>query len=188
MRTFIAVDLSKPARKEVKALIEDLKEKHWKAKWVKTGKLHLTLVFIGNIKKPRLPELKQAVNKGIKNLSPFKISLKGLGVFPDFDWPKVLWLGLKGDLHSLAKMQKNIAKELHEKDFQFDKRPFRPHITIGRVKRARAAHKREIGRQVKALREMDLSAEIFVNKVYIYKSKTLTSGSVHSKIASFRLD
>lgn len=187
MRLFLAVDLTKPARKEIADLIEEFKEKYWKVKWVKLGKLHLTLIFLGNVKKDRLSDLKLGCQKAVKGIEPFKVSFKGLGVFPGYDWPRVLWLGLKGDLKSLAALQKNMANELEERGFNFDKKTFKPHVTIARFRRARASHRKEISRQAKALKKLDLSAEIFVDRVQLYHSKTLPSGSIHKKIDSFRL-
>jgi 2'-5' RNA ligase len=182
MRIFIAVDLSREAQREIKGLIERLKNKHWSVNWVKLGKLHLTLVFLGEIKQKKLSAVRFVCSSAASKIKPFKVSFKGLGVFPDFDWPRVIWLGLKGDLHSLSFLHKQIEKELEEKGFDFKTKPFQPHITLGRVRNARAGERRELGRQVKGMRKLDLSSEIFINRIKIFKSRLRPGGSVHKEL------
>lgn len=185
MRIFIALDLTTEARKEIEKPLKNLGKKHWKVKWEKPEKVHLTLAFFAHLDEEKLSCLKEICKKVSDDTASFKISFKGLGCFPDFDWPRIVWLGLKGDLKSLAALQQKLREGLKESDFKVEKRPFKPHLTLGRIKRAKARERREIGRQIKGMRKIDFKSEWPVDKLMIYESKCLAEGSVYRKLAEF---
>lgn len=195
MRVFVAIDISDEAKKEVGKLYKVLKKKHWKVKWEPAEKLHFTLAFLGPIDESALQLIKLACQKAIENFSFFEVSFKGLGCFPDYDYPRVIWLGLKGDLKFLAALQKKVLNELEncgifkslsERILKGLKRSFSPHVTLGRVRReVRAKERREIGRQLKGLRIYDLRSKIVVDRVVVYESKLLRTGSVYKKLVEF---
>jgi len=185
MRVFISVDLDQPARREIEKLLEILEKKHWKVKWEKPEKLHITLAFLGEIDQSQTSKLKSQIQS--LNVKPFVISFKGLGCFPDYEWPRIIWLGLKGDLKSLAALQKNVQEKLVQSGFKPDIKPFIPHITIGRIKQARAGERHEIARQIRALAKMEFKGEWRVDRVVIYESQTLPEGSVYKKLVEIEL-
>lgn len=184
MRVFIAIDLSPEAKKEIEKFYKKvLFKKHWPVKWEKPEKLHLTLVFLGEIKKTKLQPIKSAIKKVIRNFKPFLISFKGLGCWPEFAYPRVIWLGLKGDLKSLAMIQKNLEKELIKIGFNLEIKPFSPHITLGRIKNECEYKERiEIGRQLRRYMIYDLGSKINVDKIVIYESKLKPTGSVYKRL------
>jgi len=156
MRLFVALDLSWQSKKEIKKLLSKLFKKHWPVKWVKAGQLHLTLAFLGQLKKEKLKLVNQACRQAVEKIKPFAVSFKGLGCFPGYDWPQVIWLGLKGDLQTLAVLEKKVKQALGQQGFSIDERSFSPHVTLGRIKQAGSGQRKEIGRQLKALRVLDL--------------------------------
>ncbi len=167
---------------------------------MESNKLHLTLIFIGDLEKQdifkeiknskgkkqiskeklKIEKIKKALTYASQTIKPFKLSFKGLGCFPDYNWPRVIWLGLKGDLQTLAKIQKKLYDRLVKLGFRLEKRPFKGHITLGRIKNeAKLKHRQEIGRQLKALRQLDFKSELTVNKVVLYESKLSPKGSIY---------
>ena len=197
MRVFVAVDISDEAKKEIEKLSKVFQKKHWPVKWEKPKKLHQTLVFLGSIKEDKFKLVKLACLRAVKNTSCFEISFKGLGCFPNYDYPRVIWLGLKGDLKNLAQLQKRIEKNLVDLDFKLKLRPFSPHITLGRIKKARTKERQEIGRQLKKLRILparqslgrggNLESRTLVDRVVIYESILSAKGSVYKKLEEFNL-
>jgi len=185
MRVFIAFHLSNEPRKEIEKLLKKLQKKHWKVKWERIEKVHLTLFFLGSIRKEKLDLLKKVCRQATKETEVFTVSFKGLGCFPDFDFPRIIWLGLKGDLKSLANLQKNFKRQLRDLGFKTEKRAFKSHLTLGRIKGARARERREIGRQIKGLRIIDFKTPWLVNKIVLYESRCLAEGSVYKKLAEF---
>lgn len=206
MRIFIAIDISDEAKKEVEKLYKVLKKKHWKVKWEPIEKLHFTLAFLGSIKyqTSNIKKIKKAIELVSEDIGPFTLSFKGLGCFPDYIFPRVIWLGLRGDLKSLAALQKNIVRELSDSEL-FDstkyisdraqkrtlkgfEKPFSPHITLGRVKKeVRAKERREIGKQLNRFRILNLEPKISADRVVIYESKLLPTGSVYTKLSEIPL-
>jgi len=211
MRVFLAIDITDQAKKEIEKLYKVLKRKHWPVKWEEPEKIHLTLAFLANINnsefrvqnselnsESKIKLIKKAVKEACENISPFEISFKGLGCFPDYDQPRVIWLGLKGDLKSLAKLQKNVCAEIIKiAESLYDctpkrilmglRRSFSAHITLGRIKKARFREKREIGRQLKKLRICDLQSKTLIDRVVIYESKLSRLGSRYRKLEEISL-
>lgn len=187
MRVFIAIDISQAAKKEVGKLLKVWQKKHWPVKWVEPEKLHLTLAFLGKMDKDKLQLIKLACQKAAQDISPFKVSFKGLGCFPSYGWPRVIWLGLKGDLKSLARLQKKVKENLTKAGLKFKPRPFSPHITLARVKKMPLKQRREIGRQLKKTRILDLKSKSLIKKVIIYQSRCSSKGSVYQKLAQISL-
>jgi len=181
MRVFIAVDLDHPARKELEKLLKKLAKKHWAVKWEAAEKVHITLAFLGETE--GVGEVEGCVGKAAVSFKPFTLSFKGLGCFPDYLLPRIIWLGLKGDLYNLATLQKTIQAKLIQAGFKPDIKPFVPHITIGRVKHARLGQRQEIGRQIKALQKMEFKSAWKVDRVIIYQSQTLPEGSIYRKLS-----
>ncbi len=188
MRVFISINLPPAAQKELGGLTEKLQKAHWPVRWEKPEKIHITLVFLGEIQQSKLPKLQTAVESGSKEIKPFETSFKGLGAFPDFVKPRVVWVGLKGDLKSLAALQKGIEKELKKAKIWFDKKPFVPHMTIGRVKKGISQGAlRDLGKKIAKLRKIDLQSRILVKTVDIMKSELRPTGSVYTRLAKVNL-
>ena len=187
-RVFISVNLPVSAQKELQRLTEKLHKFHWPVKWGKTEKIHLTLAFIGSLPVSKLFLLQAAVEKGRAGMKSFEIGFKGLGSFPDFIYPRVVWVGLKGDLKSLAALQKSIIRELEKTGFRLDKKPFVPHMTIGRVKKgiSRGALG-DLGKKISKMRKIDFQNRILVKSVDIMKSELQRTGSVYTELAEIKL-
>src|SRR3989344_6341432 len=127
MRLFIAINLSK----EVKDYLFDLQKEFrefGKFNFVAKKNLHLSLKFMGNIEESKLKGINDKLSK-IKSKS-FEVSLNSLGVFPDKDLIKVLWIDLTPK-NKILELAKTIDQELIEfpNDYSFSE-----HITIARIK------------------------------------------------------
>jgi len=135
MRTFIAVDL--PA--EVKARISDLVHRLKFAApggigWAKVSDIHVTLKFLGEIEEAALASVERVVGEAASETPVFPLSVFGTGTFPPCSSrPRVLWIGLK-ESQALLDLQSRIEKRLETHGHPREDRPFRPHLTIGRVK------------------------------------------------------
>jgi len=127
MRLFIAINLPKEVKNYLFNLQKEFK-KSGKIKLVYKKNLHLTLQFIGNVEENKLNQIKEKL-KTIK-LNSFEVSLNKIGIFPNNDFIKTLWVDLvpKENILNLAK---NIDQELIEYS---DKQEFSVHITLGRIK------------------------------------------------------
>jgi 2'-5' RNA ligase len=131
MRTFVAIEISnKDVKKSVKDFQSNLKIN---AQPVNCEQLHFTLQFLGEISKEQSEKVIESL-KTIK-FSEFKINLEGIGAFPKLKFPRVIWIGTneKGgeNLIELAKKVEIVLKPLG----LISDKPFKPHITIFRIKK-----------------------------------------------------
>ncbi len=139
LRTFLAIDL--PSR-----LLDSIVKKQQAMKpelpfitWVKSENLHLTLKFLGNTPESKITEIQQVVAEAVKGIEPFVINLRGFGIFPDKRAPRTLWTGIEGDLEVLLDLTRKIEAEVKQLGFPPEGKPFRPHLTLARIKKNQRA-------------------------------------------------
>lgn len=181
MRIFISVNLPATAQKELAKLIKKWQKFHWPVRWEKPEKIHLTLAFLGDTKTP-LTKIKETVVQASRDIKSFEVGVKGLGAFPDFVRPRVVWLGLKGDLKNLARLQKQIGR------IHLGQRPFVPHATIGRVKKGISKGAlADLGKKIQQHRRIDFKNTMRIDSVAIMQSQLQRSGSIYKKLGLVKL-
>ncbi len=104
--------------------------------------LHLTLHFFGSLTRPGLGRAGDILRRVAAARGPFRLAVQGLGAFPDWDRPRVLWLGCEGAGGPLGELRAALGPALAVGGFLADSRPFRPHVTVARVRRALAREPR----------------------------------------------
>ena len=135
IRAFIALHISEQARQTLGSTIRDLADTAGRqVRWVDPQGIHLTLKFLGNIPSSRVGELLGAIEKSCRGHPPFRLGLSGLGMFPTRDRPRVLWAGVGGDLDALASLRDDVEIAMTGTGFPRERRHFRAHLTIGRVR------------------------------------------------------
>ncbi|HMM43403.1 MAG TPA: RNA 2',3'-cyclic phosphodiesterase [Thermomicrobiales bacterium] len=132
-RVFAAV----PVSDGVRALMGDIQDalipRGWRVKWVRPELAHLTLKFYGNIETERLPELSERLARVAASGRPLRMRTTTVGAFPSASQPRVLWLGLAGDVEPLAA----LATQVEDASVGYGKpenRPFAPHVTLARLR------------------------------------------------------
>lgn len=130
MRVFIAITLTDEIRERMERVRICWQDKITGVKWVPRENLHLTLKFLGEIDRKTLNATAIALRETCASFQSFKISFRGMGVFPHPKQPKVLWCGIEAN-RCLTELVGAVNSLFN---FGGDSKPFRPHITIGRVK------------------------------------------------------
>ena len=130
MRLFFAIEL--PG--DVQAALGRLKprEENRDYRWSEPWLLHVTLAFLGEQPAERLDVLQQVGTAAAGASRPGTLRLGQAGSFGSRRAPRVLWVGLDGDLQALSDLQARLAVGLHEAGFALDDRPFSPHVTLAR--------------------------------------------------------
>lgn len=123
-RLFIALPVDEAVRSAAARLIAGLEKTGADYKWVEPRNLHLTLRFFGETPLERIPEL-EALLKSAARRPPFELVFSGLGAFPSWDEPRVVWLGVSQGDRELAE----LAAALGAGE---EGRPFAAHLTLGR--------------------------------------------------------
>ncbi len=134
MRTFIAIELPGAVKSELAQITDELKSSRADVKWIKPEAIHLTLKFLGSIDEQKAKEVKDVLNKTAKGQVPFEMSLEGLGAFPNPASPRVIWAGVKEGAQNTINLAKSLEDQLEKIGFEKEKRPFHPHLTLGRLR------------------------------------------------------
>lgn len=138
IRAFLAIDPPDEVIREIGAVQGRLRKLiEGDIRWVRPEGIHLTLKFFGDIFAADVANITAAAEKAVEKEKPFSLLIGGAGVFPDPRRPRVLWLGMNGDVERLLAFQKGLDQSLHEIGFPREERPFRPHLTLGRIKTPR---------------------------------------------------
>jgi len=129
MRTFVAIEVN---NKDVLNSIHKIQtELNIKAKPVELHNMHFTVQFLGEVSEEMIEKISDALNS--IEFSSFSISFASIGVFPNPNFPRVIWIGTNDGINELEKLAEMIRLKLSQLGFSPDKK-FKPHVTIFRVK------------------------------------------------------
>lgn len=184
-RIFVAIDISDDVRRAVEKYISELKRdfSNIKVGWEKAEKLHLTLKFLGDSDERQIGKLFEIVENFSKQFSTLNFQISETGVFPSPRNARVLWLGVKGDLEILRKINAELENECEKIGFKKENRNFTPHLTIARI---REPHKSK-NLIEKHLTNNFPAIDFVVSEMVVYESRLQPSGSVYGKIFAARM-
>lgn len=187
LRLFVAIELGEPVLQALERVQADLRRHGLQAlRWVRPEGVHLTLKFLGETSERRLPAIKDALARAVEGVPPHTLSLDGLGTFGASRSPRVLWVGVAGQLEPLGRLQRQIDAALAAIGFAPEDRPFSPHLTLARVRPETA---RDLSGPIgRALNEVPAPmAEIPVREVSLMRSTLASGGAVYDRLATFPL-
>jgi 2'-5' RNA ligase len=133
LRLFFAVNFSDETKEKFYEISSRLKKFNEPVKYEPIKKLHLTLLFLGNVDEVLIQNLNQGSEEISKKFFTTELYFEKLGVFKNYSLPRVIWIGTKEnpELRLLSEQLKSLA---HGLNIQTDEKEFSPHITLGRVK------------------------------------------------------
>jgi 2'-5' RNA ligase len=139
IRSFIAIEVASNVGQSLGELQEELaRDVPGRAvRWVEPGNIHLTLKFLGDTETSAVGAIKSRLEEVASGFGPFEIRLGKLGCFPNPRRPRVVWVGIEGDLEPLLGLQQAVEQSLAELGWPPESRRFHPHLTLGRVKDSR---------------------------------------------------
>jgi RNA 2',3'-cyclic 3'-phosphodiesterase len=181
IRAFIAVDLDDPVIEKICNVVEILKPRITEIRWLRKENLHLTLKFLGNI--AEVEPIAAALRHPVGLFSPCTISAKGLGVFPDFRRPKILWVGLTGD--QLVQLAAKIESALMPLGFPPENRAFTPHLTIGRWREGSRPAK-NLRQEIDSLNDFEFGA-CAIRQIVLFQSVLKPEGASYSELRTIQL-
>lgn len=187
VRAFIAINLPAEVKEVLRAVQSDLREAiHGNAiRWTPPEQVHLTLRFLGNVAADSVPGLESGLRQACEGIAPFELKAGGVGAFPCTARPRVLWLGLGGDLEQLRLLEGRISRQTAAWG-ESDEREFHPHLTLARAKETRPPQLREISRALAAQKPARL-VRWRVAEVDLMRSELSPAGAQHSRLAAVPL-
>ncbi|OGD26242.1 MAG: 2'-5' RNA ligase [Candidatus Aminicenantes bacterium RBG_19FT_COMBO_59_29] len=184
MRTFIAIDLDESLKKALETFAGKLKPLARNVSWVGAAGMHLTLKFLGEISEADAARVSSALEETAARHRVFALVLEGTGTFPPGRrQPRVLWVGVSPGPPLLA-LQEDVEREMAKLGFEREKRPFHPHLTLGRVKSPAG-----LDPLVQEIRQQQdrRFGEMSVQKFSFFQSILKPSGAEYTVLKEFRL-
>ena len=131
MRIFTGIQLAAEARERILKELKPFKKAGTSIRWTDSGNIHLTLKFIGEVDEAMAIRVAAALETAKFAVAPFSLRLSGFGKFPEGDDLHIFWAGVE-DNPSLLALFAGIEEALLPLGIERDKRPFHPHLTLGR--------------------------------------------------------
>lgn len=185
LRVFIAIPISAEAKRALDTVIRGLAvQAPGGVRWVHPGGIHLTVKFLGDVEPTLVSTIAEAMGRAAAGGSPFRLQLSGLGMFPSERTPRVLWAGVAGDLAALEALQGRVEAEMSALSIPPEKRPFSPHLTLGRVPQETSEGlRRRVGAALLST-SLDPTGPWQVETLHLMLSDPAPGGAIYSTLAS----
>lgn len=151
------------------------------------GNIHLTLRFLGDVNSEQAAAVAEALSQVADRHSGSTLYLGETGAFPNRNRPRVLWIGLTGDVSPLLRLHEEIGQSLSALGFEEEGRRFTPHLTVARIReRTRPADRK---RALEAWMETPISpgVPVPIRSVSVMRSILSSEGARYRRLASFDL-
>jgi 2'-5' RNA ligase len=174
LRLFVAVEPPRELRACLHAALGVLRQRYAGVKWEQENKLHFTLKFLGDVSETAVPTIEAALRRIGEAAASFPAAFGGVGCFPSPSRPRIIWAGLRQGGQEMIALQEAVERELMTTGFGPERRPFRPHVTVGRVKRSV---------RLMNLDDCELPADVFnIGELLLKKSKLTPKGSFYTDL------
>lgn len=198
MRTFIAILLPENLLARIDRLQRSAQDALAAAqagraiRWTPPHNVHLTLRFLGETSPAQVQSIGAQLAELAQRGRPFDLQLRGLGCFPDYRQPRIVWVGLQGDLAALIEVQAQVERAAVAQGFAAEERSFQPHLTLGRARRdADRADLRQAGDALRSLARtgedglLPAAAGLRVAEIVHMRSDLHPDGAEYTPIARF---
>ncbi|XOB42332.1 MAG: RNA 2',3'-cyclic phosphodiesterase [Candidatus Nealsonbacteria bacterium] len=180
-RLFIAVNLPEKIKKKLNDF--QFKWTELPAKWTKKQNLHITLVFLGYIKDPEIPEILRITEEVGKKHNAFLIKLNKICYGPPKKTPRMVWA--MGEVSKeLGELKKDLEILLSNASLKKEARPYSPHITLSRIRQWQF---RQIDEEERPVIDESINLGFEVNSIEIMESQLKRTGAEYSMLQSIVL-
>lgn len=185
IRSFLAFEIPLELRDTVSFIYDGLKASNLDVRWVKEENIHVTVVFMGNVKEEDIDPVSKVLERTCSKYGPFVIRVKGVGVFSSLRNPRVLWIGIEGDIERMRHFRNRLQKELRHFGIKEETKKFSPHLTVGRFKKGfnQSNRLRELIERYRDVR----SPKATVKELVLFKSELRPEGAIYTKLNSWPL-
>jgi 2'-5' RNA ligase len=141
LRLFAGIELDDPVRAACGTAARDLEERLHRARakmnvrWIPDQNLHITLWFLGHVADEKAEKIAGQLSAAW-DVAPFTITVEGAGAFPPSGPARIVWIGVTEGADRLTDLWRELSGRLGPLGFEPERRPYHPHVTIGRVKDA----------------------------------------------------
>jgi RNA 2',3'-cyclic 3'-phosphodiesterase len=150
-------------------------------KWVDSDNFHITLAFLGDTEEKQISIISKMLKSGCEGTGKFEIVIKGSGIFKNYNDPRVIWAGIEPS-ETLKRLNDCVVNGLKEAGIRIEERPFKPHLTLGRIKYLNPGN--ALKDAVDEFAGVELQ-KVPVSEVIMYESILLKSGPVYKPLDRF---
>lgn len=183
MRLFVAASLPEDLRRSIATIQASLETAPLPVRWVRPEGIHLTFKFLGEVDPSKLGEIEGVLLTAGRGIPPFRLRAAGAGAFPGRGEPRVIWVGVEGEIETARRLHEALERALEPIGFPGENRPFHPHLTLGRVK----GEARGDWRTALARASEDVEGEFEVGEYALYESRLDSRGATYTALARFPL-
>ncbi len=183
VRSFLAIDLNRETKNFLDHAMGHWQRLPCKIRWTRVENLHITLKFLGEISQDTIEQLIPVLSSRLSGLSPFTLTLSGVGAFPSLRNARILWIGFQ-ESKPLLNLVKIVEDLCAEQGIPREARGFHPHITVGRIKAGRSVYQKILPFFTTPVPAISMG----VSKVVLYRSDLFATGPVYSQLAHFPLE
>jgi len=185
VRIFLAIETTDAVKPLILSTLESLRGSHTESavRWVPAANIHLTMAFLGDTPPERIPALDHMLAEVAFQTTAFPIQVGGLGVFPNIQKPRVIWLGVTERAGALTAFHARVWEGLRALGWEPGEKPFRAHLTLGRVRREAAPS--DLERLGAALRiPRTTHGTMTAGSITAFRSDLTPQGPVHTRLGA----
>lgn len=175
MRLFVAAPLPAEAAQDAARLLREAHALGWPVRWVKEDGLHVSLKFFGEVTTNRVEAIEEMIEFAIQGMHPMELTPLGGGAFPSRQHPKVLRLEVQSG-PELELLQDRLERGGERIGFPPEGRPFRPHVTLGRVREGQ----RLPAGAMQQLESLQVGGPFLADRIVLYESRLTTDGPAYT--------
>ena len=189
IRAFLAIEVSDDVKSTLTVLTNHLDRARIDGlKPVRPENMHLTLKFFGDVNSTRVDSIVGTITRAAKAIHPFTLRLGNVGAYPNSRNPRVLWVGLDGDVVSLQEAHSRIENALVDINIKPDSRKFSPHLTVARLRNRTSPSERRRAAEVLLTSEYQAGHPIPVERFSLIRSILRPEGPQYTTLADIPLD
>jgi 2'-5' RNA ligase len=187
-RTFIALELNEALQRHLSGMIRQMASALPNLRWVDPAGIHLTLAFLGELTDEQLAGAMQATEVAAQSIAAFDYRLANVGVFGSQRQPRVIWVGIEEPSGTLLRLHHVLNRELEQRGFAVDTRPFSPHLTLSRIKTPLSpAEVQTLQRFIDDRHRFAASTAYHVSHINLMKSELSRAGAKYTYLKVYSL-
>jgi len=175
-RVFIGIPVDARSQQQINKLLEPVKNSPHDLRWVPENNRHLTLAFLGDMEVSVVEKLVSSFDDVYRREACFKYRLSLLTRFPNSSGRIIALTGEPAD--PLDHIYQITLDFLSANKVEFDRKRFRPHVTLGRIKKAK---------QVKTNFDKQTGITMDINRVRFYRSTLSQAGAIYQVLSEIEL-
>ena len=176
-RVFIGIPIDKQSQQHINRLLKPTMDSRRDIRWVAENNRHLTLAFLGNRPISEVEYLLRMFDESYQQETRFQYRLSSLTRFPD---PRGRIIALTNEpTEPLDNLFQITLKLLRRNEIEFDRKKFRPHVTLGRIRRPK---------HIKKTFEQHIKIKLDITKITLFQSTLTESGSIYLPLKETQLN